>query len=306
MAGELPSRVHVCEVGPRDGLQAESVSLPTAQKVELVDALSRTGLERIQVTSFVRAEWIPQLADAGEVMARIERVEGVEYSVLVPNRRGLDRALEAAADSVCVVVSASATHNRRNLNREPSETMAEIEALVPVAGAAGVPVQCAISTAFGCPYEGTTPDAAVVAMAGRLLAGGVAEIALGDTTGMANPVHVERLCLALRERLGDVELDLHLHDTRGMALANALAGLRAGVRRFDGAVGGLGGCPYAPGATGNVATEDLVHMLHEMGIETGIDLDALIACAHRAEAALGRVLPGAVLRAGKVSDLVAS
>jgi hydroxymethylglutaryl-CoA lyase len=301
----LPTRVHVYEVAPRDGLQAESAFLSTDEKVRLVDALSHTGVERIQVTSFVRPEWIPQLADAADVMARIERVEGVEYDVLIPNRRGLERALAAGADSVYLVVSASATHNRRNLNREPHETLAEYAPLVEEARAAGLPVYCAVSTAFGCPYEGLTPDAAVLDLTARLLELGIAEIGLGDTTGMANPVHVERLCTALRRRHPHARLNLHLHDTRGMALANVLAGLRAGVDTFDGSVGGLGGCPYAPGATGNVATEDLVHMLGEMGIETGIDLDALIAVARQAEAAIGRELPGRVLRAGKVSELVA-
>lgn len=302
----LPERVKVYEVGPRDGLQAEATFVPTDAKVALVDALSASGVERIQVTSFVRAEWIPPLADATEVMARIERRTGVEYNVLVPNRRGLERALEADADSIQVVVSASPTHNRKNLNREPEETLGEYEQLVPEALTAGLSVYCAISTAYGCPYEGHTPLERVVDLSRRLFELGVTEVGLGDTTGMANPVHTQQLCLMLREAFPDRCFNLHFHNTRGMALACVVAGLQAGMDVFDGSVGGLGGCPYAPGATGNVATEDLVHMLQEMGIETGIDLDALIASAESVQEVIGHELPGSVLRGGKVSDLVAS
>lgn len=300
----LPRSVSVFEVGPRDGLQAEAAFMSTDAKVKLVDALSRTGVRRVQVTSFVRAEWIPQLADAAEVMALIERRPGVEYNVLLPNRRGLERAIGSGADSVYLVVSASPTHNRKNLNREPEQTLAEYAGIARDALATGLPVYCAIATAYGCPYEGVTPDARVVELAGRLLELGIGEIGLGDTTGMANPVHVERLCGVLRERFPDARFNLHFHDTRGMGLANVVAGLRAGVDVVDGSVGGLGGCPYAPGATGNVATEDVVHMLHEMGIETGIDLDALIGCAGFAQEAIGRELPSCVLKAGKSSELV--
>ena len=300
---ELPRFVRVCEVGPRDGLQAEEGFVPTDAKVALVDALSRTGVKRIQVTSFVRPEWIPQLSDAEELMRRIERHPDVEYNVLVPNRRGFERAREAGADSVYVVVSVSATHNRKNLNRDPEETLAEYE---PLVAEADVPVYAALSTTYGCPYEGITPDDAVVSIAGRLLEMGVVEIGLGDTTGMANPVHVERLCTRLRDAYPDARFNLHFHDTRGMGLANVVAGLRAGIDTLDGAIGGLGGCPYAPGASGNVATEDVVHMLHEMEIETGIDLDSLIACARLAQDAVGRDLRSAVVRAGKVSELTAA
>lgn len=303
---ELPERVNVYEVGPRDGLQAEETFVPTEAKVALVDSLSASGIERIQVTSFVRAEWIPQLADAGEVMAAIERRLGVEYNVLIPNRRGLERAVEARADSIQLVVSASPTHNRKNLNREPEETLQEIRELLPDASAAGLDVYCAIATTFGCPYEGPTPIDRIVELSHRLLQLGVAEVGLGDTTGMANPVHTSRLCEALRTEFPDGRFNLHFHNTRGMALACVVAGLQAGIDVFDGSVGGLGGCPYAPGATGNVATEDLVHMLHEMGIETGIDLDALIETAATIQESIGHKLPSSVLRAGKVSDLVES
>src|SRR5262249_30706246 len=216
----------------------------------------------VQVTSFVRPEWIPQLADAEEVMRGATRRPGVELNALVPNRRGLERALAAGADSVMLVVSASATPNRKNLNRQPEGTVAEYEALVPEAG---VTVYADISTSFGCPYEGFVSEDAVESIAGRLFAIGVEEVGIADTTGVGNPTQVERLCARLREAF-DGRLTLHLHDTRGMGLANVVAGLRGGIDAFDGSVGGLGGCPYAPGATGNVATEDVVHMLGEMGI----------------------------------------
>jgi hydroxymethylglutaryl-CoA lyase len=300
---ELPSRVSVYEVGPRDGLQAEDRFVPTDDKIRLVDALTSTGLTRVQVTSFVRPEWIPQLADAEEVMRRVTRRPGVELNALAPNRRGLERAVAAGADSVLLVVSASATHNRKNLNREPEQTLAEYEALVPDAG---VPVYADISTSFGCPYEGAVSEDAVESITRRLFAMGVEEVGIADTTGVGNPVQVERLCGRLRSAFPGGRLTLHLHDTRGMGLANVVAGLRAGIDAFDGSVGGLGGCPYAPGATGNVATEDVVHMLGEMGIETGVDLDALLAAARLAQDLVGRELPGAVLRAGTASELVGS
>jgi hydroxymethylglutaryl-CoA lyase len=300
----MGERMHVFEVGPRDGLQAEGAFVPTVRKVELVDALLRTGVERVQVTSFVRADRIPQLADAEAVMGAIDRPSGVQVDVLIPNRRGLERALAARADSVTLFLSASASHNRRNLRCEPEDMLAEFALLVPEAKAVGLPVHCAVSTSFGCPYEGITPDERIVELTGRLLELGIDEVVLGDTTGMANPVQVERLSTRLLDAYPGLALNLHFHDTRGMALANVLAGLRAGVRRFDGSVGGLGGCPYAHGATGNVATEDLVHMLEEMGHETGIDLDALIACARLAQELVDRRLPGHVLEAGKTSELV--
>ena len=304
MSAQLPHEVSVFEVGPRDGLQAESAFVPTDEKVALIDALSRTGVKRIQATSFVNPAWIPQLADAEEVMERIERVAGVEYNALIPNRRGLERAVAAGADSVYLVVSASSTHNRKNVNRAPRETLEEFAQLLPEATAAGLPVYCAVATAYGCPYEGPTPPDAVVAIAGRLFELGVVEVGLGDTTGMANPVQVERLVTRLREAYPGGRFNLHFHNTRGMALANIVVGLQLGMETFDASVGGLGGCPYAPGATGNVATEDVVHMLEAMGVGTGIDLDALIACARRAQAAVGHELPSAVLRAGKASELV--
>jgi hydroxymethylglutaryl-CoA lyase len=298
---ELPARVSVFEVGPRDGLQAEERFVPTEDKIRLVDALTATGLQRVQVTSFVRPEWIPQLADAEEVMRGVARRPGVELNALVPNRRGLERALAAGADSVMLVVSASATHHRKNLNREPKETLAEYETLVPEAR---VPVYADISTSFGCPYEGAVSEDAVEDIARRLFMMGVEEVGIADTTGVGNPVQVEQLCARLRAVFPDERLTLHLHDTRGMGLANVVAGLRAGIDAFDGSVGGLGGCPYAPGATGNVATEDVVHMLGEMGIETGVDVDALIAAARLAQKLVGRELPGAVLKAGKASEVV--
>ena len=301
----MPNRVRVCEVGPRDGLQAEEQPVATDAKVALIDGLSATGVERIQVTSFVRPEWIPQLADADEVMARIERRPGVEYNVLIPNRRGLERALEARADSVYLVVSASPTHNRKNLNCEPEETLAGYEDVVAEARSAGTAVYGAIATAFGCPYEGRTLNRRVLELTDRFFELGVEEVGLGDTTGMANPAHTEALCHRAARAGRRAALQPPLPQHTRMALANVVAGARAGIDTFDGAVGGLGGCPYAPGATGNVATEDVVHMLEEMGVETGIDLDAMLAAARQAQEFVGHALEGSVLRAGKVSELTA-
>jgi hydroxymethylglutaryl-CoA lyase len=300
----LPRSAFICEVGPRDGLQAESAILRTADKIALVDALSATGVRRIQVTSFAHPKWIPQLADAEQVMAGIERVDGVEYNVLAPNGRGFERAVEIGCNSICLVVSASPTHNRKNLNREPSETLRDFQRVLGKGADSRVRVSAAIATAFGCPYEGTTPANAVIDLVERLRELGVEEVGLGDTTGMANPVQVEALSGELLTRFPDLPLVLHFHNTRGMGLANIVAGLRAGVERFDASIGGLGGCPYAPGATGNVATEDVVHMLEEMRVECGIELDELIECAGRVQQLVGHELPSSVLKAGKVSETV--
>jgi hydroxymethylglutaryl-CoA lyase len=294
----LPETVEICEVGPRDGLQNED-PVPVADRVRLIDALSRTGLQRIEAASFVSPKAIPPMAGAGDVMAQIERVPGVVYRALVPNEKGAELAIAAQADELEVVVSASETHNQKNVKRSVDESLAGAERLIGMAHEAGLPVDGIVSTAFGCPYEGDVEAARVAATAAQLLDHGADSISFGDTTGMATPVRVDGLLDEL-DRLGvdRSKIGLHFHNTRGTGLANVLTALERGVRRFDASVGGLGGCPYAPGATGNVVTEDLVHMLDDMGVQTGVDLEALIACAHQAQDLVGRELPGQVMRSG--------
>jgi hydroxymethylglutaryl-CoA lyase len=306
----LPSTVTIREVGPRDGFQNEPEVIPTDRKVELIDALARTGLRRLEVTSFVRAEVIPQLADAAEVLAAIDVPAEVSLSVLVPNERGLDSALTArdahrgdrpAFDEVNVFLSASETHNQKNVNRSIAESLAALEAVLGRAREAGLRCEGVIATSFGCPYEGRVPSARVLDIARRLRDAGAQEIAFGDTTGMANPVQVKEFFATAAESLGgDVELTAHFHNTRGQGLANVLAALEAGVDSFESSFGELGGCPVPAGATGNIATEDLASMLHEMGISTGIDLDALLACSERVRQILGRDLGSHTLVAGPI------
>jgi hydroxymethylglutaryl-CoA lyase len=276
--------------------------IATEEKVRLIDMLSATGLERLEVTSFVRADVIPQLADAEQVLQRIERRDGVAYSVLIPNQRGLERALEDREhfDEVNLFLSASETHNRRNVNRSVEDSLAELEQTIAAARAAELRCEGVISVSFGCPYEGAVPAERVFAIAERLAAAGCEEVAFGDTTGMANPRQVGEFFAAARERLEEVELTAHFHNTRGQGLANLLAALEEGVDSFESSFGELGGCPVPPGSTGNVSTEDVVSMLHEMGIETGIDLAKLIEASRAAQEALGRPLGAHVLRAGPV------
>ena len=290
-------RVTICDVGPRDGLQNEG-PVPTDAKVELIDALAGTGVRRIEAVSFVHPKAIPQMADADEVWKRIERRDDIRYSALVPNLRGAQRALDAGVDEIEVVVSASDTHNRKNVNRSTEESLDDIARLIEQAHNSGATVQVVVATAFGCPYEGEVPVERVVNVAGRAIADGADAISFGDTTGMATPGRVTRLVGEVRSANPDIGLNLHFHNTRGAALANVLAALQLGVADFDASVGGLGGCPYAPGASGNVATEELVHMVEDMGVATGIDLDALLDVAATAERIVGRTLPSQVLRAG--------
>jgi hydroxymethylglutaryl-CoA lyase len=293
----------VREVGPRDGFQNEPEVIPTERKVELIDALARTGLRRLEVTSFVRADVIPQLADAAEVLSAIDVPDEVSVSVLVPNERGLDAALELREtfDEVNVFLSASETHNRKNVNRSIAESLAGVDAVLGRAREAGLRCEGVISTSFGCPYEGHVAPERVLEIAAGLRDAGAQEVGFGDTTGMANPRQVREFFTAARAALGpDVELTAHFHNTRGQGLANVLAALEAGVESFESSFGELGGCPVPPGATGNIATEDLVSMLEEMGIETGIDLRALLACAGRAQELLGRPLGSHTLVAGPV------
>jgi hydroxymethylglutaryl-CoA lyase len=304
--GELPRAVRIREVGPRDGFQNEPEVIPTERKIELIDALARTGLRRLEVTSFVRADVIPQLADAAAVLEGVSIPEGVSVSVLVPNERGLDAALEhrARIEEINVFLSASETHNRKNVNRSIEESLAGLQVVLGRAREEGLRCEGIVSTSFGCPYEGHVAPARVLEIAARLRDFGAQEVGFGDTTGMANPAQVSEFFALARERLGarppEVELTAHFHNTRGAGLANALAALQAGVTSFESSFGELGGCPVPAGATGNIATEDLVSMLHEMGIATGIDLPALIACARRAQEILGRPLGSHTLVAGPV------
>jgi hydroxymethylglutaryl-CoA lyase len=291
------------EVGPRDGIQSLGAFIPTAQKIELVDALSRTGLTRIEATSFVHPKYVPQMADGEAVMGGIERVAGVAYEVLVPNVVGARRALETRPDGLLVVLAASDAFNMKNIRMSVDDSLVVLGQIKPLADEAGSPVTMGIATAFGCPYSGDVPLAQLRRVVAAGLSLGVAEICVADTTGMANPLQVERTMFDLRECFAEARFALHFHDTRGMGLANLVAGLRAGVTVFDASIGGIGGCPFAPRASGNISTEDAVHMLHEMGVETGIDLDALIGCARLAERILGRELPGQVMKAGKRSEL---
>jgi hydroxymethylglutaryl-CoA lyase len=301
----LPPSVRIREVGPRDGFQNEPETIPTAEKVRLIDMLSGSGLSRLEVTSFVRADVIPQLSDAEEVLAAVQRRDGVSFSVLIPNERGLERALglRDRFDEINVFVSASETHNRKNVNRSIEESLAGLERTLAAAGEAGLRCEGVISTSFGCPYEGGVPPERVFAIAERLAAAGCAEVGFGDTTGMANPRQVAEFFAAARERLGEVELTAHFHNTRGQGLANLLAALEQGVESFESSFGELGGCPVPPGSTGNVSTEDVASMLHEMGIETGIDLPRLIEASRAAQEVLGRPLGAHVLRAGPVDWL---
>jgi hydroxymethylglutaryl-CoA lyase len=292
-----PASVEIREVGPRDGLQNEE-PVPTAAKISLLNALSETGVRRIEAVSFVHPKAIPQMADADEVWAAAVRNPAVHYSALVPNTRGAQRALDAGFREIEVVVSASDTHNRRNVNRSTDESLDDIAALIDLLHAAGATAEVIVATSFGCPFEGDVDPARVARIVDRVLADGADRIAFGDTTGMATPRRVTEVLDAVRATQPDLPVLLHFHNTRGTGLANILIALEYGVTRFDASIGGLGGCPYAPGATGNVATEEVVHMLHDMGIDTGIDLDRLIEVAALAQSIVGKELPSGVLRAG--------
>jgi len=299
----LPPSVVIREVGPRDGFQNEPETIATADKVALIERLAGTGLKRIEVTSFVRADVIPQLADAAAVLGAVDVPPGVARSVLIPNARGLDDALKLRErfEEVGVFLSASEAHNRRNVNRTVDASLSELAGVIARARDTGLRVEAVIATSFGCPYEGVVERARVLAIARRLADAGAQEIAFGDTTGMANPVqvheHFEQAAAALGD---DVQLTAHFHNTRGQGLANVLAALQAGCTSFESSFGELGGCPVPAGATGNIASEDLVSMLHEMGIATGIDLDALVAAARAVRELLGRPLGSHTLVAGPV------
>ncbi len=297
-----PEKVRIREVGPRDGFQNEPEVIPTAEKVRLIGLLGEAGLRRIEVTSFVRPDVVPQLADAADVLASYDKREGVAYSVLIPNERGLENALSQRErfDEVNLFLSASETHNRKNVNRSIEESLAGLEAVIAAARGEGLRCEGVISTSFGCPYEGEVPVAKVLDIAERLAAAGCEEVAFGDTTGMANPRQVDEFFAAARARLGEVELTAHFHNTRGQGLANVLAALDQGIDSFESAFGELGGCPVPPGSTGNISTEDVVSMLEEMHVATGVDLPRLIEASRSVQELLGRPLGAHVLRAGPV------
>lgn len=288
----LPDRAIITEVGPRDGLQNEPRILALPDKITLINALSDTGLTRIEAVSFVRPKAIPQMADAADVMAGIRRSSSVNYIGLVPNEHGAENAIAARVDEIATVVSASESHNQSNVNRSVAESLAAIRNVGVMAQDVGLPWSGYVSTAFGCPYEGEVPAARVLQIAGELVVAGAYAVALGDTIGIANPRQVHDLVSRVIRELPGTAIRLHFHDTRGMALANVVAAMEAGATEFDGSVGGAGGCPYAPGASGNVATEDMVAMLHSMGVHTGVDLERLTDAAFLTETLLDRTLDG--------------
>lgn len=302
MAAERPSgfppRVRVVEVGTRDGFQSVRDFIPTERKIEILNALIDTGISAFEATSFVSPRAVPQLADAGEVMAGADRSRRPLLTALVPNARGAEAAAAADVDAMVVFVSASESHNLKNLNRSRAASLEAVGEVCRIAGAAGIDVNGAVATAFGCPFEGDVPVTAVLDIARAYYRLGIRHLTLGDTTGMATPPLVKERVRALEAALPEMKVTLHFHNTRGIGLVNVYAGLEEGITSFESSVGGLGGCPFAPGATGNISTEDLVYLLHECGIETGIDLDKLLSVARTAQEVLGRELPGQVMKAG--------
>jgi hydroxymethylglutaryl-CoA lyase len=298
MLARLSGHVSVYEVSPRDGLQNESKILTVEDKRELVAALAAAGLSQIEVTSFVSPRWVPQLADAADLVQALPVIPGVTYSALCPNATGLERAIAVGLKEVAIFLSASETHNQKNTNKSIQRSLEVFEELIPVARDAGMRVRAYVSTVWGCPYEGTVDPRRALDITRDLIRWGVYQVSLGDTIGVGTPLQTESICALFLAEFAQEQLALHFHDTRGTALSNVLTGLMAGIRTFDASVGGLGGCPYAPGAAGNLATEDLVYMLHGMGLETGVDLEALIRAGQVAERVVGRPLPGKVHQAG--------
>lgn len=294
----LPADVSIYEVSPRDGLQNEAITAPTIRKAQLIEALVAAGLQRIEVTSFVSPKWIPQLADAEQVVGLLPAGEGLRFSALCPNARGLERAKAAGIRELAVFISASETHNRKNVNDTIERTLERFRQVIAPAVAQGMRVRGYVSALWGCPYEGAIDPSVGLGLAQQLLGEGCYEVSLGDTIGVGTPRQTQQILELFAAELPLSQLALHMHDTRGTALANILVGLEMGVRTFDASVGGLGGCPYAPGAAGNVATEDLVYMLHGMGVSTGVDLERLWEAGKVAEAVVGRDLPGKVHQAG--------
>ncbi|MCP3958464.1 MAG: hydroxymethylglutaryl-CoA lyase [bacterium] len=299
----LPDHVRIVEVGPRDGFQAESRFIPTELKVEIIERLAAAGVRDIEAVSFVHPRVIPQMADAAEVMARVERRPGVRYLALVPNLKGAERALEAGVDALRLVVCVTETYNRNNVGLSVDESLELFGDVVRLAG--DVPTSVVLAVAFGCPFEGEVPEDRVLDLARRFVDLGSAELGIADSAGLANPLQVHRLLRRLAEALPGVPKWLHLHDTRGLGLANAVAAMEEGIDTFDTSLGGLGGCPIMKGASGNIATEEMLYLCHEMGLATGVDLDAVRDASRALEAFLGRELPSRVLRAGTREELVA-
>lgn len=299
----LPAAATVREVGLRDGLQSLGAMVPTEGKVALAAALATSGISRVEVTSFMRPDVIPQTADAAELMAAIDRDAPVAWEALVPNVRGAQRAVDAEADALVLVVAASETFNERNVGMSIESSLRAFSEVARLAAESHVPAVAVVATAFGCPFEGEVPSERPLVIAAELAGAGAVEVFFGDTVGVANPVQVEAFAHEARDRFPTLPLGLHLHDTRGMGLANLVAGLRAGINTFDASVGGLGGCPFAPVASGNISTEDAVHMLEAMGVRTGIELGALVEAARLAERLVGFTLPGQVMKAGPAALL---
>lgn len=303
-ASSFPERVRVVEVGPRDGLQSEAGWVETRDKIALIEGLAAAGIREFEATSFVSPRAVPQMRDAAEVIAGVDRASSglpnspLRLTALVPNPRGAHAAAAAGVDAMVVFLSASESHNRKNVNRSRAESLRGFEEVAAIAREAGIPVQGAIATSFGCPFEGEVPIDSIIEVAKGYYRLGINHVTLGDTTGMATPPLVAQRCRALRAEIPDIEIALHFHNTRGIGLANVYAGLQEGIDIFESSIAGLGGCPFAPGATGNIATEDLVYLLEECGIETGIDLEQVSVMARRMEEVIGRTLPGQVSKAG--------
>jgi hydroxymethylglutaryl-CoA lyase len=299
MESENKHRIYINEVVTRDGFQIEPAFVPTEEKINLINRLSRTGMAMIEATSFTSPKAIPNLRDAEEVMRRIDRVPGVKYTALLPNVKGCERAIASKVDELNLVMSASQTHNRANLRMSCEQSLAQFAEIVKFAQGALVSINASLSTSFGCPFDGVVPERRVLEMVRHFLDAGIQSVTLCDTTGMANPKQVRMLCQAVRARWPEVKFTLHFHNTRGMGLANVVAALQAGMLHFDASLAGLGGCPFAPGASGNICTEDTVHMLEQMGYDTGVNLDLLLEIARQVPAIVGHDVPGQLIKAGK-------
>jgi hydroxymethylglutaryl-CoA lyase len=303
LSPQNPKRIFIQEVVTRDGFQAESVFVPTEQKIALINRLSRSGYAKIEVSSFTSPKAIPMLADAEAVMQGIDRMPGVQYTVLIPNLKGAERALSVGVDEFNLVMSVSEAHNQANLKMGREDSFKGLTSVIDLAHANNTAVNISLSTSFGCPMAGNTSLAELMHWVDRFAATGIRGITICDTTGMANPAQVQSVCEAVQAKYPKLEWTLHFHNTRGMGLANALAAVNSGIDRFDSSLGGLGGCPYAPGATGNICTEELVHMLDLMGFDTNMQIDALLDCSKDLQSLIGRTLPSQLLMAGKVDRL---
>jgi hydroxymethylglutaryl-CoA lyase len=304
----MGTRIFINDVGVRDGFQIEKNFIPTETKIALIDQLSATGLAKIEATSFVHPKFVPNMADAETVLANIKRVKGVSYTAITPNVKGMERAVAchrsgAKIDEMNLFMSASETHNMANVKRTTAQSLEDFAVMIPMAKAVGIRMNGCVSTSFGCPFEGQVPEARVLDFAARYIDLGFDGVTFADTTGMANPRQVERMMREAVKRFPKTEITLHFHNTRGMGLANVIAGINAGVVHYDASLAGLGGCPFAPGATGNICTEDLLNMLQDMDFDTGMDLEKLLAAAVKIPAIVGHDVPGQVMKAGKTMHL---